>query len=56
MHAAEQLIDRYEEIIKRLEYELAGSKDALESVQLLVKELDAAWNGNKVAENPDLCD
>ncbi len=49
-------LSRLESKVRGLQYELAGSKDALDSVQLLVKELDAAWNGDKIAENPDLCD
>lgn len=56
MHAAEQLIEQYENIIKGLEYELDGYKDVHESKDLLVKELDAAWNGDDVAEAPQLCD
>jgi len=56
MHAAEQLIERYENLIKSLQYELDGYKDAHESKDLLVKELDAAWNGDAVAEAPQLCD
>ncbi len=52
----EKVINSLEDKRRGLEYELSNQKDALESLQLLVKELDAAWNGDATAENPDLCD
>ncbi len=51
-----QMAERDQNKIRGLQYELSGHQDALESIGLLVKELDAAWNGDNTAESPDLCD
>jgi hypothetical protein len=45
-----------EDQMKDIEYKLTSYQDELQSMELLVKELDAAWNGDRAADNPDLVD
>lgn len=41
---------------KDIESKLIAYQDELESMELLVKELDGAWNGDNISSNPNLFD